>query len=406
MIVLAILVTVMPASVRAATEQLNCSPATLRYGTVTIGGTETLLVAVTNTGQASITISSVSASNSNFTVSNLTLPQVLAAGGSLEVRVTFAPTATGSVGGQITFITNVANQTLTLSVGGLGVTSETVSANPASLSFGNVKVGSSATLPVVLTNTRPWKVTLTGLQTTGSDFLVTGANFPLTLAAGKSVSLNATFTPQVVGLTGGSSFVSGPGLNIPFAGTGSAASKPNLTITPATLSFGNVIAGTTGTLTLELSATGASVTVSSVSMSSSQFAVPAASFPMTIPAGQDASLNVTFTPRHSGETSATLSFLSNAANSPTPEGLTGTGTAPYVNLSWIASTSPEVAGYNIYRKTFPTGAYTRLNSSLDPDTSYRDATVAGGTTYYYTTAAVNSSGKESPYSNWVEVVVP
>jgi fibronectin type 3 domain-containing protein len=84
----------------------------------------------------------------------------------------------------------------------------------------------------------------------------------------------------------------------------------------------------------------------------------------------------------------------------------GTGTAAFVSLSWIASTSSEVTGYNIYRKTSPTGSYTRINSKLDPNTNYTDATVIHGTTYYYATTAVNSKGKESEYSSGVEVVVP
>jgi fibronectin type 3 domain-containing protein len=65
-----------------------------------------------------------------------------------------------------------------------------------------------------------------------------------------------------------------------------------------------------------------------------------------------------------------------------------------------------VTGYNIYRKTSLTGGYARVNAKLDPDTSYTDATVIHGTTYYYATTAVNSKGRESDYSNRVEVVVP
>src|SRR5208282_5481976 len=53
-------------------------------------------------------------------------------------------------------------------------------------------------------------------------------------------------------------------------------SNANLTITPSPLSFGNVAVGATGTLTLGLSATGGSVTISSVSSSSSLFAVAGA----------------------------------------------------------------------------------------------------------------------------------
>jgi len=65
-----------------------------------------------------------------------------------------------------------------------------------------------------------------------------------------------------------------------------------------------------------------------------------------------------------------------------------------------------VVGYNIYRSTSLNGSYNRLNSSLDTVTSYTDATIASGATYYYATTAVNSAGEESGYSNRVQVVVP
>ena len=405
-VVLVILVTVLPSRLRAAANELSISPTSLRYGDVVIGQSQTLLVAVINNGQTSITISSVDSSNSKFKVSKLKLPQVLATGKGLEVSVTFAPTAKGWVGGHVTVISNASNQALKLEVGGAGVTRETVTASPASISFGDVDVGKSLTLPVLLTNTRSSKVILESGQVTGGAFSVSGAKFPLTLVGGQRVRLNATFKPKAVGLTGGSFFVFGPALNIPFTGTGSGASKTELTITPIALSFGNVAVGATETLTAVLSAGGGSVTISSASSSSSQFAVPGAEFPLTIPSGKDVLLNVTFTPQKDGKTSGTLSFTSNAANSTTSEALTGTGTAPSVSLSWSASTSPNVTGYNVYRSTSRSGSYTRINSTLDPETTYTDATVVPGKTYYYATTAVNSSGQESSYSNRAKVTVP
>jgi len=126
---------------------------------------------------------------------------------------------------------------------------------------------------------------------------------------------------------------------------------------------------------------------------------------LTISSGHESFLNVTFTPQKEGEKSATVSFASNAANSPASESVSGTGTAPYVTLSWVPSVS-QVTGYNIYRGTSRSGTYTKINSKLDQDSSYTDATVVSGNTYYYKTTAVNSGGKESTYSNGVEVAVP
>jgi hypothetical protein len=394
----------LPLRLRAAAPELGFSALRLHFADVVVGQTETLVVFATNYGQSTITVSAVSANDSEFKVSTLKLPQALAAGESLAVSVTFTPTAKGGVGGVVTLVSNASNRVLHLALAGTGATSEAVTVSPRDLSFGSVAVGASSKLAVVLTNTARRRIILTGLQTQGTGFSVSGATFPLILAGGQAQKLDITFTPAAAGPVGGASFVSGPNLNIVFTGTG--VNKPQLAISPATLNFGDVAVGTTGKRTLELSATGGSVTISSISSSSSQFAVLDTPFPLTVPAGKDVSLNVAFTPANSGNPSATLSFASNAVDSSTHAALTGTGTLAFVNLSWVASTSPEVMGYNVYRKASSAGSYTRINSLLDPDTNYTDATVIHGTTYYYATTAVNSKGKESDYSNRVEVAVP
>jgi hypothetical protein len=97
-------------------------------------------------------------------------------------------------------------------------------ASPSTVSFGEVAIGTSSTEPVVLTNNGSGKITLTGAQTTGSGFSMSGASFPLTLNAGESVTLNVTFTPQSPGMDGGSLFVSGPALNVPLSGEGNGYS--------------------------------------------------------------------------------------------------------------------------------------------------------------------------------------
>jgi len=77
-----------------------------------------------------------------------------------------------------------------------------------------------------------------------------------------------------------------------------------------------------------------------------------------------------------------------------------------VALSWTASTSPGIAGYNAYRSTVSGGPYTLLNSGLISTTSYSDQAVQSGYTYYYVTTAVNSQGMESSYSNEASATVP
>jgi Putative Ig domain len=76
-----------------------------------------------------------------------------------------------------------------------------------------------------------------------------------------------------------------------------------------------------------------------------------------------------------------------------------------VSLNWNASTSQNIAGYNMYRS--PDGTtWQKINVSLIASTLYSDSTVANGSTYYYATTAVDISGNESTKSNVATVTVP
>jgi hypothetical protein len=218
------LLSMFPLSAGAATPQLVCTPASLRFGEVVIQQTETLLVAITNSGQTSVTISEIAVKDSEFTVSKLDLPLVLQAGESVDLNANFIPTEKGWTKGTVTISSDASNPTLVLDVAGHGVDSESLTANPSRVAFGHVAIGASSTVPVVLTNDLSKKLTLTAAQATGNEFSMSGASFPLTLDAGKSVTLNVTFTPESPGTDGGSLFISGPALNVPLRGTGSAFS--------------------------------------------------------------------------------------------------------------------------------------------------------------------------------------
>jgi fibronectin type 3 domain-containing protein len=103
-----------------------------------------------------------------------------------------------------------------------------------------------------------------------------------------------------------------------------------------------------------------------------------------------------------------VSVTSNATNSPDTIALSGTGVA-VVNhsaaLSWTASTS-AVVGYNTYSSTTSGGPYTKLTPAPVAATSYTDATVQAGLTYYYVVTAVDSNNVESVNSAQVSATIP
>ena len=82
-----------------------------------------------------------------------------------------------------------------------------------------------------------------------------------------------------------------------------SAGATQLTGAPSALNFGNVIVGHPETEVLVLTNSGqTSVTVSAMNLSATEFRASGLSLPLTLPAGQSATLNVTFSPTRTGWT--------------------------------------------------------------------------------------------------------
>ncbi len=77
-----------------------------------------------------------------------------------------------------------------------------------------------------------------------------------------------------------------------------------------------------------------------------------------------------------------------------------------VVLNWIASDSPNIAGYNVYRGSASGGPYTKVNLTLIAAVTFSDNIVAAGNTYYYVSTAVDTNNNESAYSNEAMVTAP
>jgi fibronectin type 3 domain-containing protein len=125
-----------------------------------------------------------------------------------------------------------------------------------------------------------------------------------------------------------------------------------------------------------------------------------------VAAGGTCTVEVTFTPSAASSYTATLSITDNATGSPQPVALSGTGTHD-VTLSWTASSSSGVVGYNVYRGTASGGeSSTPLTSSPVTATTFTDSNVTAGQIYYYVVTAVTSSDSQSADSTETSVTVP
>ncbi len=397
--------------------QLSSSPSSEAFGSVTVGGQQTVSEKITNSGGTSLTISQAAVSGTGFSLSGLTTPTTLAAGQSASFTMTFTPQATGSVSGSVTLTSNATNPTLSISLSGTGIAPGQLAGNPSSQVFGSVSVGNQQNASETITNGGGTSVSISRVTASGTGFSLSGINAPLTLTAGQSVTFTVAFAPQTAGTFSGNvqvtSNASDSALTIPLSGTGAAPQAAQLSVSPTTLAVGNVVVGQSGSASGSLSASGGSVTVTAASTNNSAFSVSGLSLPVTIPSGQSAPFTITFSPQTAGAANATLSITSNAQPTTTTEALTGTGTAApthSVNLSWTASTTTDVVSYNVYRAVYSSsacGAFSKINPAPDTTTLYADNTVASSTAYCYATTAVDSSNTESTYSNIVsDVAIP
>jgi hypothetical protein len=402
------------------TPQLTVSPTAVSFGNVPLNVASTQPVTLTSTGSAPVTINAATVTGAGFSVSGANFPVTLNPNQAVTLQVQFAPTTAGAASGQMTVTSNSttgATTQVTLSGAGTVAAVSQLTVSAGSLSFGNVTVNSTATLPVTLTSSGTAPLTITAATVGGADFTDSGATFPVTLNPNTSVTLQVKFNPTAAGaatgqLTIASNSAGGSPTQVQLSGTGTAAATAQLQVSATSLPFGSVPVNSTATLTLRLISSGtAPVTVNSVGLTGTGFSDSGATFPVTLNPNTSVTLNVQFDPTAAGAATGQLTITSTSSTGGTTQvTLSGTGTAVQhqVDLSWDApsSSADPVAGYNVYRSTNGGGSFTKLNSSPDSQMDYTDSAVQSGTAYVYEIKSVDASGVESGPSNQINLTVP
>src|SRR6202046_2206803 len=210
-----------------------------------------------------------------------------------------------------------------------------LTANITTLSFGTVGVGKTTTQSITVTNTGTSTVTINQTAVTGASF-TTGAGAPAaTIAPGQSKSVQIQFAPLSTGSAAGGFTVTSDAANSPLSvALEGMGAQPGLAISPATVNFGNVVVGHSGTQTITLTNTSSSnVVVNLATVSGSAFGISGLTLPATITAGQNVSFNAQFTPTGTGPGTGSISFTDNAAGSPQSIILSGSGVTQTSTLS-------------------------------------------------------------------------
>lgn len=324
---------------------LQATPASITFGSVIVGNSQNQLVTVTNTGNASGTISAANVSGSGFSISGLATPQTLAPAQSLSFTATFAPSSGGNAAGNISLVGSAANSPTNIGLGGTGVAQVlTLSANPSSIGFGDVVVGSNSTQTITVTNTGNVSVTINSSSVTGAGFSLLGLALPQAVPAGQSISFSAQFAPSATGNVSGNISLSSTATSSPtlisLTGNGVNAPVPGfLSPNPSAFDFGNVVVGNTGSHTFTLTNTGSStVNVTAVAVPGAGFSTTGLPPSFTLLAGQSTTFTASFAPAAPGAAAGTITLTSDATNSPTTITLAGTGVAAVLQMSVSPST--------------------------------------------------------------------
>jgi len=106
----------------AATLTLGINPTSLSFGNVTTGtASATKNVTITNTGNANVTISQITASGAGYLVTGGSTPVTLSPSQNLTLTTQFSPTVTGTVNGSISIVSNANGSPASISLSGTGV---------------------------------------------------------------------------------------------------------------------------------------------------------------------------------------------------------------------------------------------------------------------------------------------
>ena len=378
------------------------SPGNLTFDNVVVGQTSTQNVTLSNTGNMSLSVTAADLSGSGFSMSGLVLPATIAPNASTTFTVQYSPQSTAAASGSITFSDNGKHAPHSVNLNGNGVAAgSTLSANPGSLNFSNVLVGSSSSQPITLTNSGNKTITINSVTAAGTGFSVSGVTAGQSIAAGATATLVATFAPTAPGSASGSVTVNSTATNsllaIGLSGTGT---QPALTANPSSVNFGSILVGNTASVNVTLTNSGtANLSISSASASGAGFSMSTLS-PQTLTPGGTAIFSVTFAPTASGNANGNVSITSTAPGSPLLVGLAGTGqtsqstpaitSAPTANGTVGTAFSYQIAATNSPTSYGATGLPAGL--SVNTSTGLISGTPTAAGTSTVTLSATNSTG--------------
>lgn len=231
----------------------------------------------------------------------------------------------------------------------------------ASLTFPSTFVGeASAAQTISVANIGNQPLTFSGLteNTNSQQQIIDGVSCSAStvVAAGGSCTITLAFAPEASGIVNGNVVLTDNNRNtagssqaIPLSGTGVVGAVAQISVNPASLTFGAAAIGTqSATQTVTVTNTGAApLNISSLRVEgpdAADFTLVSNTCTRVLAVNASCAISVSFTPTATGIRTAALMLVSNLANSP-QIALTGTGGSPkaVLNASVLAFDNQPVS---------------------------------------------------------------
>ena len=314
---------------------VTLNPNLVAFGNQTTGTTSSAkTVALTNSGNSSLGITSIATTDAGFGVTH-NCPASLGAGASCSIGVTFAPTSVAAYSGSVKVLTNATGSPHSIAATGTGVattsTAPIATLSPVAVDFGTLPLNTtSQARTLMLSNTGNAPLAIADLRIGGAnptDFPQTN-NCPVgsSLAAGANCSISVKFVPTVSGARSASVALTSNAGGSPSAdlkGTGIVQASATAQVSPAQIVFGRTRLGkTSDERTVRVRNSGStSLMISSVAVTGDF--TQQNDCPQALAPGKSCEVKVRFKPSAIGARTGELTVGSNATGSPRVVNLSG-----------------------------------------------------------------------------------
>jgi hypothetical protein len=283
--------------------RLTALPAQLDFPDTFLGSLTTLNYTLSNPGNVPLTITGIATSDPAFTLTNVTLPRTIQPGGTLALTVRFSPSETRSHTADLILTSNASGAAQTLvPLTGKGLLGPRIAVEPTPITL-TIDPGTPTNQLLTITNsgdaTLQWSAapsaTLASLvaMTTSTSTVPAGSNRQTSF----NVSTTVSTAPGTI--TGWVRFTSNDStrVNLDVPVTLIIPSRPRLTVTPSSVSFGNTFVGGSSSLSVQVRNVGnAALTITSITGTSLAFDWPTTTLPLTLGSGSTLNFSLRFRP--------------------------------------------------------------------------------------------------------------